>query len=76
MQKALFMTWNEDRSLIMSPQLESRPSQIFRTYCFTDIYEVEDLHRREEENLCVPTISIETMLANFNGLTFFQIFRK
>jgi hypothetical protein len=37
--------------------------------------EIEQIRKMQRQNLYVPKIYFETALQNFNGLTFFQIFR-
>lgn len=38
--------------------------------------DVLDIIRRQENSLYISDIDPETMVQNFNGLTFFQIFRE
>lgn len=64
-------TQNEDRSLILVPKTDNQESVLLRTYSGINLMDFSDILERESDGLHTDVIDIETMLSNFNGMTFF-----
>jgi hypothetical protein len=48
---------------------------LFRQFCELDLIEIMYMKQCEENDVLVKQIDFETVLANFKGLTFFEIFQ-
>jgi hypothetical protein len=64
-------TQNEDRSLILVPKTDNQESVLLRTYSGINLMDFSDILERENDGLHTDIIDIETMLSNFNGMSFF-----
>ena len=73
-QTAMF-SQNEDRSLLMSPKTDLQENILIRTYTGLNLMDVSYLKQRQKNGLVEDMIDTNTLLADFNGMTFFQIFR-
>lgn len=70
-------TQNEDNSLVLTPHFnEFKKSQIINTFTGINLMDVFYLKSSENSKIPIEKIDIYTMLQNFNGLTFFQIFKS
>lgn len=75
MKNARFVQGNEALNLFVQPARSIRnSSSLFRCYSELDLRDVFHMKRCEREDLHVKKIDYETMLASFNGLTFFEVF--
>lgn len=72
----MFMIQNGHSDLFIQPSEAPTINQhIFKTYCGMDIKDINFIKTSIENDLHVKKIDFETMLVNFCGLTFFEIFR-
>jgi hypothetical protein len=71
MSNVAYFTQNENRSIILTPKTDIFQSSIFRTYTAINMMDVFEIMRKEKNNLYVAEIDENTVLQNFNGLTFF-----
>ena len=75
MKHARFLSSNEHNSLVIQPAASAEESSIlFRQYCELDLLEVHFIRKCHQEDILVKHIDYETVIANFEGLTFFEIF--
>lgn len=66
---------NENSSFLMVPKTDQMAPSLHRTFTEVNLEEVFQMRRNEVNGIYMANINIETALQNFNGLTFFQIFR-
>jgi len=77
MSKSTFVKSNENASLLVLPVTRNAIcSTIFRTYTILDFADINYIQECQEKELFVNKIDFDTVLSNFNGITFFMIFRK
>ncbi len=75
MSESLSFTFNEDMSLLMMPKTNENQSKLIRTFTFINLIDVLDIQKKEQENLYINKIDENSMVQNFNGLTFFELFK-
>jgi hypothetical protein len=77
MSKSAFIKPNEDASILVRPStIDMISSTLFRTYSSLDFLDINYIRNCEKKELFVKSIDFDTLLANFNGITFFMIFRQ
>ena len=77
MSKSAFIKPNEDASILVRPStIDMISSTLFRTYSNLDFLDITYIRNCEKKELFVKSIDFDTVLANFNGITFFMIFRQ
>ena len=75
MNETALFSQNEDRSFVMVPKTDLQEIQLQRTYSGINLMDVCYLKQRLKDGLIDDMMDISTILANFNGMTFFQIFK-
>jgi hypothetical protein len=75
MDEQRFFLWNEDQSLVLTPDTKQRFSCFIRTYAGINLLDVIDIRNRIADNKVVRDTAIMSMLQNYDGLTFFHIFK-
>ena len=77
MSKSAFIKPNEDASILIRPStIDVISSTLFRTFSILDFLDINFILNCEKKDLYVKTIDFDTILSNFNGITFFMIFRQ
>ena len=61
--------------MLQSPLTVNELPVLFRQFCELDLIEIMYMKQCEENDVLVKQIDFETVLANFKGLTFFEIFQ-
>ena len=75
MRRASFTETNEKATLLYNPRSPGNiTGTFFSNFAMIDLVEVMNLVSETEENRFVPKIDLLSAVANFNGLSFFEIF--
>lgn len=75
MGNSRYLAYSPDKTMMLqSPLTVNELPVLFRQFCELDLIEISYLQQCEETEVLVKQIDFETVLANFDGLTFFEIF--
>lgn len=76
MREAAFILQNERATLMYSQSnKENATGTFFTNFAMIDLLEVINIIDQTEKNVYVTKIDIKSTVANFNGQTFFELFR-
>lgn len=77
MKEAVFLDQNEHGTLMTcEPDTTNALPILFRNFAMIDIFEAQNILDSIKKNLMVQYIDYNSVLVNFNGKTYFEIFMK
>jgi len=77
MKKAAFTTSNEKGTLMYNQANKNNIlGALFKSFTMLDLMEIIHIKEMIKEKIFVPSIDIKMTLADFNGQTFFEIFKN
>lgn len=76
MKKAPFAVQNEFGTLMYNQANKSNIfGQIFANFAMLDLLEIMNIKESYSKNIFVPKMDLNSTVSNFNGQTFFEIFK-
>ena len=76
MSDSKLITTNEPGTLMLIPKTETIKFTLFRGFSYMCLLDVLYLQNRIKESHAVQQLDLHTVLQNFDGLTFFEIFKS